>query len=417
MAIPRTIVNHPIWFDVRNWFRTFRLGSITPAEAEARVRDFEESFSEYYGVRNTIAFPFARTALYASLKSQGFEKGSEVLMPPITIKPMMDVVISLGLKPVFVDIELETLCFDPTKLADAITPRTRAALITYLFGIAPNAGELTRICTNKGLFVIEDFSHALNAEYAGRKLGTFGDVGIYSTGITKTLDAYGGGLAITADPELGARLRESQASLKPTPSGRLRGKVSKSIVWNLATRKWAFTLAIFPLIRLMGRLSTEMAQRMTGARLGLVPDRTLPDSYFERFTWLQADAAKAAMPAVKGGDERRIANATELQTALSKNGNPIGVTLPGARSVYWQFVVFSPQPTRFEQILVREGIDTGTSNLSLISGLGVYPEYKKACPNAEFVKTHGMYVPINPRLTARDLERVTGALERALSPQ
>ena len=94
MAIPRTIVNHPIWFDVRNWFRTFRLGSITPAEAEARVRDFEESFSEYYGVRNTIAFPFARTALYASLKSQGFEKGSEVLMPPITIKPMMDVVIA-----------------------------------------------------------------------------------------------------------------------------------------------------------------------------------------------------------------------------------------------------------------------------------------------------------------------------------
>ena len=163
MAIPRTIVNHPIWFDVRNWFRTFRLGSITPAEAEARVRDFEESFSEYYGVRNTIAFPFARTALYASLKSQGFEKGSEVLMPPITIKPMMDVVISLGLKPVFVDIELETLCFDPAKLAEAITPRTRAALITYLFGVAPNAEELTRICKDRGLFVIEDFSHALNA--------------------------------------------------------------------------------------------------------------------------------------------------------------------------------------------------------------------------------------------------------------
>ena len=100
MAIPRTIVYHPIWFDVRNWFRTFRLGSITPAEAEARVRDFEDRFSEYYGVQDTIAFPFARTALYASLKSQDFEKGSEVLMPPITIKPMMDVVISLGLKPV-----------------------------------------------------------------------------------------------------------------------------------------------------------------------------------------------------------------------------------------------------------------------------------------------------------------------------
>ena len=167
----------------------------------------------------------------------------------------------------------------------------------------------------------------------------------------------------------------------------------------------------------MGRLNTEMARRMTGARLGLVPDRALPDSYFERFTWLQADAAKAVMPEVKGGDERRIANATEFQNTLSKNGNPIGVTLPDARSVYWQFVVFSPQPTRFEQVLAREGIDTGTSNLSLISGLGIYPEHERACPNAEFVKTHGMYVPINPRLTARDLERIKGALERALSPE
>jgi len=160
-----------------------------------------------------------------------------------------------------------------------------------------------------------------------------------------------------------------------------------------------------------------MAQRMTGARLGLVPDHTLPDSYFEKFTWLQAVAAKAAMPEVKGGDTRRIANVTELRSALSKNGNTIGETLPGARSVYWQFVVFSPQPTRFKQILASEGIDTGTSNLSLISGLGIYPEYERACPNAEFLKSNGMYVPNNPRLSARDLERIRGTLEQAFSPK
>lgn len=415
MAIPRTVVYHPIWFDVRNWFRTFRLGGVTPEQAEARVRDFEESFSEYYGVRKTVAFPFARTALYFSLESQGFEQGSEVIMPPITIKPMMDVVLSLGLKPVFVDIELETLCFDPAKLAEAITPRTKAALITYLFGIAPNAEELTRICRDRGLFVIEDFSHALNAEYGGRKLGTIGDVGIYSSAITKTLDSYGGGLAITNDPELGQRLAEAQASLEPTPPVRLRRKITKSVVWNLATRKWVFTLGIFPLIRLMGRLNPVMAQRMTGARLGLVPDRTLPDSYFEKFTWLQAVAARAVMPEVQAGDERRIANATELQFSLSENGSPFAKVLPGARSVYWQFVVFSRQPDRFVRTLARRGIDTGTSNLSLISGLGIYPEYETACPNAELVKTNAMYVPINSRLSARDLERICGTIAMALS--
>ena len=156
---------------------------------------------------------------------------------------------------------------------------------------------------------------------------------------------------------------------------------------------------------------------MTGARLGLVPDRTLPDSYFEQFTWLQAVAGKAAMPEVESGDEGRIANVTALRNVLAKSGNAIGETLPGARSVYWQFVVFSSQPGRFEQIMASEGIDTGTSNLSLISGLGIYPEYERACPNAEFVKKYGMYVPINPRLTPRDLENIRGALEQALSTQ
>ncbi len=94
-------------------------------------------------------------------------------MPPITIKPMVDVVLSLGLRPVFVDLELETLCFDVDQLKKAITPKTRAILVSST-KLVPDLEPLLTVSQEHGLVVIEDFSHALNASFRGKKLGTFG---------------------------------------------------------------------------------------------------------------------------------------------------------------------------------------------------------------------------------------------------
>ena len=144
----------------------------------------------------------------------------------------MDIVLSLGLKPVFADIERETLCFDVDQVKKALTPKTRAILITYLFGVVPNLEPLLALSKEHGLFVVEDFSHALNASFKGKKLGTFGDVRIDPCSKTKTLDAYGGGLAITNDPVLAKTLEEAKASLKPTPAARLRNKIRETLVWK-----------------------------------------------------------------------------------------------------------------------------------------------------------------------------------------
>ena len=79
-----------------------------------------------------------------SLKSQNFDKDTEILMPPITIKAILDGVLDLGLKPVFVDIDSESFCFDVEKLKSSISQTQKAILITYLFGIVPNMDELIR---------------------------------------------------------------------------------------------------------------------------------------------------------------------------------------------------------------------------------------------------------------------------------
>ncbi|OBH56559.1 DegT/DnrJ/EryC1/StrS aminotransferase family protein [Mycobacterium sp. E2479] len=415
MAIPRTIIYHPVRFDVRNYIASFRdLNRTSKAQANETVAEFERAFARYMGVSSAHAFPYARTALYFALKAQNFEPGSEIIMPPITIKPMMDIVISLGLKPVFADIELDTLCFDLDELKKAITPKTRAVLLTYLFGIAPNVDRLMALCREHALFVVEDFSHALNASWNGKKLGTFGNVGIYSCSRTKTLDAYGGGLAVTNDPALAKHLQEAKDSLKPTPPARLRAKIIETLITNVATRRPVFTAAVAPMLSLVGRINPEKQKALTGARQNLKPDTVLPEDYFEQFTWAQAEAGLAMLAKVEKEDERRISNVAEIRQPLVAFGEPCARTDQPARSVYWQFVVFAPDPERFRKALASRGIDTGTTNLSIVSGLGIYPEFEEKCPNAERVKNNAMYIPVYPRLGERSVKHVIDAISYAL---
>jgi dTDP-4-amino-4,6-dideoxygalactose transaminase len=415
VAIPRAIVYHPIWFDVRNFVSSFRgLDRVPPEQAEAKVAELERAFASYMGVETATAFPYARTALYFALQAQDFEPGSEIIMPPVTIKPMMDVVISLGLRPVFVDLELDTLSFDPAELKKAITPKTRAILLTYLFGVAPNLDPLLAIAKEHGLFVVEDYSHALNAKFKGRKLGTFGDVGIFSCSKTKTFDAYGGGLAITNDRALAKKLADAKASLVPTPPERLRNKVKETLIWNVATRRPVFSAAISPMLSVVGMINPELEKKLTGARQNLKPDKILPADYFERFTWAQAEAGLAMLGKVEREDEARVSNVTDLRRALSGSSELFVRELKDGRNVYWQFIVYAKNPDAFRKALARRGIDSGSTNLSICSGLGIYPEYEKKCPNAELIKHNAMYIPVYPRIGKRTLEHIEKAITEAL---
>lgn len=416
MAIPRTVIYHPVGFDVRNLVRSVDgLRGRSLVGSDAAVRELEGRFAKYVGASHAVAFPYARSAVYFALKSRNFAAGSEIIMPPITIKPMVDVVLALGLRPVFVDIERETLCFDVARLEDAITDRTRAILITYLFGIVPDVKTLMSQCRARGLFVIEDFSHNLNAKYEGKKLGTFGDVGVYSCSVTKTLDAYAGGLAVTDDETLLAALRGAQRTLRRAPAKRVRARIVRDLVWNVATRRWVFSLAVFPLLRLLRRASPRLEQRLTGARLGLKPVSELAEDYFEEFTWLQAQAGLAMLDTVEEEDARRIGNVESIREACRQQLERFPRSLAGAENVYWQCMVYARDEEKVRSALARRGIDTGTTNLSLVCGLGIYPEYERRCPNAEYVKRNALYVPVYGRLTRRELERIQEALRDALS--
>ena len=398
LNIPRGIIYNHLGED----FKSLILSCFERLENNKIVEEFEASFAEYIGRDYSVAFPYARVAIYYALKNQNFPPGSEILMPAITIKGILDVVLDLKLCPVFVDIDPNTLCLDALGIEKATTPKTKAILITYLFGIVPDVDNLVDECKKNNLFVIEDFSQCLNGSYKGRKVGSFGAVGVYSSSSIKTLDTYGGGLLVCDDVRLYDRFKDDQASLNSPSRWNLVNKVIINLIRNTATSRFVFHFLVFPMIKLLSILSPNSVMKQTGNRNQKMIDH-LPKKWFERYTSFQAELGLRYLKSIHAQDEIRIANVNFLKANIPALCFP--KTSSDSKNVYWQFVAFFNDPIYSQRLMQEAGVDSSTTSLELISSLKNY-KYQGHTPNADYLHTHGMFIPSFPSLSTQDLNRI-----------
>jgi dTDP-4-amino-4,6-dideoxygalactose transaminase len=159
------------------------------------VNRFEKRFAEYIGSDYAIATSFGRTALYLGLKALGV-KGKEVIIPSFTCTVVRQAVINAGAKPIFVDLQCESFDFEMADLRQKTNSSTKAILITHYYGrVATNLEEILFLGKEKGITIIEDCAHSLGAEFKNQKIGTYGDLAIFS--LTKGLINFGGGVLVT----------------------------------------------------------------------------------------------------------------------------------------------------------------------------------------------------------------------------
>lgn len=404
--VPRGIVYHPLLQDLGDLFR-----ALFSRRDAGKVRLFEEKLAEYLGVRSALAFPYARTAFYFALKAAELPRGSEIIMPPITIKPFLDMALMAGLKPVFVDLDPETMCYDCDQLERAITADTKAINITYLFGIVPDMERLLEITSRHRLFVIEDFSHNINAEFKGKKLGTFGDVGIYSASSIKTLDIHGAGLLFTNNAALAGRLKAFQSQLKIPPRTFLAGKIKTTLERNLATQRLFFSLVTYTAIRLLKKISRNDVLKFTGGRAG-TPVASIPKDWMYAFDPLQAEFGLRELPRVSVNDQKRIANVRQIKAGLKAAGKPLHcpVEREDSKCVFWQFATYRENAVRAQDLLHQHAVDTATTSLMLISSLPAYPCHKPM-PAAQRLHDNALLVPAFSTLSKKDVERIIEALK------
>ena len=172
------------------------------------VKAFESEFADYIGVRYGIGVGSGTEALHLALLACGIGEGDEVITVSHTAVATVSAIEMAGARPVFVDIDSLSFTMDPKLIEAAITSQTKAIIPVHLYGHTADIHAIKDIANRFGLRLIEDCAQAHGADFKGRRVGSFGDIGCFSFYPTKNLGAYGdGGIAVTDDHDLFNRLK------------------------------------------------------------------------------------------------------------------------------------------------------------------------------------------------------------------
>lgn len=167
------------------------------------VEALEKEIAEYSQCKFGIGVSSGTDALLVSLMAIGIKPGDEIITPPYSFFATAGAIVRLGARPVFVDINLDTLNLHAGWVEAAITPRTRAILPVHLAGQMADMDPIMDIARRHKLYVIEDACQALGAEYKGRRAGSVGHLGCFSFFPSKNLGGAGdSGMVVTNDPAL-----------------------------------------------------------------------------------------------------------------------------------------------------------------------------------------------------------------------
>jgi len=171
-----------------------------------QVPRFEEELARACGVAYAVAVSSGTAALHLAVLALGIGEGDEVLVPAYTFPATANVVALAGARPVLVDVDPRTMNLDPARLADAVTPRTRAVLAVHLFG-RPLPWEELEAAVPDGVALIEDAAGALGARRRGRPCGSLGVAGCLSFHPRKIVTTGEGGAVTTGDEALADEIR------------------------------------------------------------------------------------------------------------------------------------------------------------------------------------------------------------------
>jgi dTDP-4-amino-4,6-dideoxygalactose transaminase len=172
------------------------------------VEAFEQEFAAYCGTNHCVGVGNGTDALELALAGLGIGPGDEVIVPANTFVATASAVVTVGARPVFVDVDPGTLLVTADAVRTGLSPSTAAVIVVHLYGQVPDMGAIDTVAAAAGIAVIEDAAQAHGAAWDGRRAGSFGHAATFSFYPAKNLGAFGdGGAVVTDDPRLEAAIR------------------------------------------------------------------------------------------------------------------------------------------------------------------------------------------------------------------
>jgi perosamine synthetase len=378
------------------------------------ISHFEAELASFIGVQHAFAFSAGRVALYALLKALGIGSADEVLLQVPTHVVVPNAIRYAGASPVFVDCSLDNYNIDFADAERKITSRTRALVLQHTFGIPADIDRALALASRYNLVLVEDCVHSLGSEYRGRRVGSFGHAAFFSTEETKTISSTMGGVAVTNDDQLAAKLREFQNGCPWQPRSLVARYLLKFVLYWFLTEPHLHVL-------------TRAVYESLGRRLPL-PEPTSreeafgkrPRIYEQRFTHAQAQLVRRQLRRIDCNlaHRRRVADA--YAERLSAGGFRAASIPAHGKAAMLRYPVWVESRKNAVRDARRHAVlgTWFTSVLEEAEALDVQGFIPGSCPRAEAATRHLVNLPIHSRVTEHDIARIAAAiLESSPGPE
>jgi perosamine synthetase len=219
---------------------------------ERGIRTLEDEIRREFGVTHVFLVSSGTAALTLTLSAlQSLSPRREVVLPAFTCFSVPAAILKAGLRPVPCDINASTFDFDAALFNEALTDQTLCVIAHHLFGVPSDVERLRRTCHPRRIVVIEDAAQAMGAEARGRKLGTVGDVGIFSLGRGKNITCGSGGVIVTSSDQIARAIDRRYRHLAQPPAARELKELARIALMALFIRPSLYWIpAALPFLRL-----------------------------------------------------------------------------------------------------------------------------------------------------------------------
>jgi len=369
------------------------------------LSQYQNSFAKMVGMQNAYSFWKGRVALFAILRALEIGHGDEVILPGFTCVVVPNSVRMSGAVPIYADICDGGYNLDPMSVERSITSRTRALIIQHTFGIPADMDSLVEIARRHKLAIIEDCAHALGSTFCGQKVGTFGVAAFYSSQWSKPYTTGFGGMAVTADPEMAARLKRiQQAFVWPGLLDRTRLRLQYEIYRRFFSPKMYWTA--LGLLHRFSRVGVFVGSSVDGELLGNVPhDGEWRMSKFQASMGLKqlAKFPKQVEP------RRRLSEIYE--DYLRGEGWPLAQIIPESDVQFLRYPLRVANKQELLHRAERERVEIGSwmeTVLHPVKGsiLDSFGYKTGQCPVAEQAAQEVVNLPMHPSVSSDEARRI-----------
>lgn len=389
------------------YYLIFRRKSIVDG---VHIKQYEHKFANYLGVKHAYSFGAGRMAFYSLLKSFGVADGDEVILPGYTCVVVPAAIVYCGAKPIYVDIEPDTLCIDVDKIEDKITPRTKVIYAQHTFASFCDMDMIADIAKRYNLKVIEDCAHALGAEYDGKKAGTFGDAAYFTTEQSKIMSTGMGGMAVTNDDILAKSIAKIQMEAS---------FLDKNTIEKISLQIIEYNVFLHPLIAFIGKYIIYLINKLSLTIESTGCDEMnciMPDKYPIKLSNIQSRIGLMQLERIDKNIEHRRKIAYFYRKLLETTGVKLYETNDKLyEPVYIRYSFLVKNRDGLQKIFQDNHLELGEWFNSVIHPKGssfesVYYELG-SCLNAEYIVKHNVNLPTHMKVKKSDVWRLVDLIK------